>query len=68
MTLPEEGRQEMKPCPFCGGAAEIERAGDHRQSMIVVCTECGARVESGDVLGLTNIERWHWNRRSGGEG
>lgn len=39
---------ELKPCPFCGGAAEFEREGTPRRSCIVACTQCGARHESGD--------------------
>lgn len=50
-------------CPFCGGEAEIERKGSARVSMIIVCQDCGCRVESGDVYGLTQPESWHWNRR-----
>lgn len=39
---------ELKPCPFCGGEAEIERIGTGRQSCIATCTNCGCRHESGD--------------------
>ena len=35
-------------CPFCGGAAEVERAGTSRQSCIVRCEDCGAKVESNE--------------------
>ena len=54
----------LLPCPLCRGGAEIERKGSHRASMIVTCTNCGCRVESGDVYGLTAPERMAWNRRS----
>ena len=40
----------LLPCPFCGSPAKIERAGTMRRSNIVICTNCGARLESGDVL------------------
>jgi hypothetical protein len=40
----------LRGCPFCGGAAAIERAGSARQSNIVACTDCGCRVESGDIF------------------
>ena len=53
----------LLPCPFCGEEAEIERPGTARQSMIVACTNCGCRVESGDVCGLTLPESWKWNLR-----
>lgn len=56
--------ETLKPCPFCGGNAEVERLGTSRQSMIVACENCGARMESGDVAGMTAPERWAWNRRA----
>lgn len=57
--------EELKPCPFCGGEAEIERKGSIRASMIIACLDCGARVESGDVYGLTKPESYKWNTRTG---
>ena len=55
---------ELKPCPFCGGEAEIERAGTRAVSMIIACTECGGRMESGDEVGRTDPRHWNWNMRS----
>lgn len=40
----------LKPCPFCGGEAAFERLGDRRQSTIVACQWCGARLESGETF------------------
>jgi hypothetical protein len=54
---------DLLGCPFCGGKPEIERHGTARQSMIIACTNCGCRMESGDVLGLTPVEAWAWNYR-----
>lgn len=51
---------QLLPCPFCGGEAIVERKGSFRQSNIVTCTECGCRVESGDVFDATAS----WNRRA----
>jgi predicted RNA-binding Zn-ribbon protein involved in translation (DUF1610 family) len=42
--------QELLPCPFCGGEAEITRYGDNRKSTIVECTECGCRLENGEAF------------------
>jgi Lar family restriction alleviation protein len=51
---------ELLPCPFCGGEAEIERAGDHHRSTVYTCTYCGASLETG--------EEWNhgqmWNQRA----
>jgi len=54
---------ELKPCPFCGGTAEIVRKGTARQSMVIACEDCGGGTESGEVYGLTAPENWLWNRR-----
>lgn len=50
----------LKPCPFCGGEPEVEREGTHRQSHIIACTECGCRVESGEVDWTAGNK---WNER-----
>ena len=39
---------ELKPCPFCGGEAEIERYGTPRVSTIVSCMNCGVSKECGE--------------------
>lgn len=39
------------------------RRGTVYQSMIIACTNCDVRMESGDVCGLTKSEAWAWNRR-----
>ena len=51
---------DLKPCPFCGAKAEIERVGTLRHSTIYNCTDCGCRLETG--------EEWahgqDWNTRA----
>ena len=41
--------ENLKPCPFCGGSAEVEREGTSRQSCIVSCTDCGCKLESNET-------------------
>lgn len=57
---PEPVAGELLPCPFCGGAAEIERYGTPSVSTVYRCTECACRLETG--------EEWNhgadWNRRT----
>ncbi len=50
---------KLKPCPFCGGEAEVEREGTSRQSCIIDCANCGCRLESNEI-GAGDA----WNRRS----
>lgn len=51
----------LKPCPFCGEKASIERVGDRRQSTIYSCDGCGCRLETGEEWGHGG----GWNKRSG---
>jgi hypothetical protein len=55
------GFEALEPCPFCGGAAQVET--EHRSNRVVECTECGANV------GAVDLERGYymWNRRAKGE-
>lgn len=39
---------DLKPCPFCGGAANFEQIGDRRRSCIISCEDCGARLETNE--------------------
>lgn len=41
---------DLRPCPFCNGAAEIERMGSGRQSMIYRCTDCGCSLETSETF------------------
>jgi hypothetical protein len=54
---------KLLPCPFCGGEPYFERKGNIRESMIIICEDCGCIIESGDVYGLTANDRLKWNRR-----
>lgn len=50
---------ELKPCPFCGGEADLERRGDRHVSTIVACLECGCRLENGETFDHGSA----WNTR-----
>lgn len=51
----------LKPCPFCGGAAHIERMGTRNVSMQIECWECGALMETGEIW---IDEHSMWNTRA----
>lgn len=57
---------KLKPCPFCGGEAKIDKwyAGfGRRMSVTVQCTKC--RGNSG-AWHRTDKAVEHWNRRTSG--
>lgn len=51
---------KLEPCPFCGGTAAFERLGTNRQSCIVNCENCGARMEANETGEYCGNQ---WNRR-----
>ena len=55
----EVGITKLKPCPFCGGKAKLEKMGYPHH---VYCTECHARVigKGFDADGEQDaIKRWN---------
>jgi Lar family restriction alleviation protein len=57
---------ELKPCPFCGGKADMVQPGTRRHSCIVECLNCGCRLESSDE-GERSGQSWN-SRAEAGEG
>lgn len=52
---------DLKPCPFCGGRANLEDLGWPHH---VYCTECGAKVTSCKFEKEGELEAIEkWNRR-----
>lgn len=51
---------ELKPCPFCGGDAQMDRMGTNKVSMQISCGYCGAYMESGETW---IDENSNWNQR-----
>lgn len=52
--------EKLKPCPFCGETASIERYGNHRVSTIYQCDHCSCRLETGEVWDHGKV----WNHRT----
>lgn len=49
----------LRPCPWCGGNAEIKRRGGGRQSTQYECQHCGAFLETAECVYLGG----QWNTR-----
>lgn len=62
VIIPEVIRDDLKPCPFCGGSVRLRIAPLHKTSMFV-CDKCGADV---CFYGAEHGERSvnAWNRRA----
>ena len=62
MTKPARKPPAIKPCPFCGGKAEVGQS----VGWWIECTRC--RAASGTVLGVNERNRERaiaaWNRRT----
>ena len=56
--LRKAAQADLLPCPFCGHKPEVERWGSRRQSCIIECGYCGARLESSDE-GEGNATSWN---------
>lgn len=54
-------RDELKPCPFCGGEDIHMKAGTIRQSCITVCEDCGCSLETNETWNSGQ----RWNTRHG---
>lgn len=57
--------EALKPCPFCGGEAEIERYGNGRCSTVYKCTECGCYLETGEEF--NHGKDWNTRHQEGQE-
>ena len=57
----ETKREELKPCPFCGGPANLCVLNDNAH--FVVCQDCGAHVWCGDMFTVDSVIK-AWERRS----
>lgn len=57
--------KELKPCPFCGGKAEMvtEYSDPFECGGVIYCVDCGAKIEfgCGGEVRLNAVEAW--NRR-----
>ena len=57
----EQDEGELKPCPFCGGEAQVVPDYPHMGEYTVVCSDCKAK---GPVFHKrAEVARKHWNTR-----
>lgn len=58
---------ELKPCPFCGGEAKIEK---HICAIYVACTKCHAQSAASTAMlekCALDVVVEAWNRRAGND-
>ena len=61
-------REELKPCPFCGGEGELITRGTHKWSRVAVNTQChilcGGCWATGPIGKTAADAIAAWNRRA----
>lgn len=62
---------KLKPCPFCGEAAELRRHANPKNFYSIKCTECGCGTDGTTICKITNTDPENkelnaaaWNRRT----
>lgn len=62
----EDHAHPVKPCPFCGGKAELRHSTTNREVGFIACIECEARIADRQIRprGFVDAIRT-WNARAG---
>ena len=48
----------IKPCPFCGGKAEVKKC-HHKKNYYVVCGDCGAETSRDYLFNISAANAWN---------
>ena len=60
-------REELEPCPFCGGEAELMHIHAFSEQSYIICLKCGARTREFRISTERSSDQEAieaWNRRT----
>jgi len=66
VTKKEKGgnMSELKPCPFCGGYAHLDKAYSYFRDIVIYCEECDTVFTLDDCNATAEDIVNAWNRRA----
>lgn len=59
-----EATDELKPCPFCGGYAHLDKAYSYYRDIVIYCEGCDTVFTLDDCDATTEDVVNAWNRRA----
>ena len=61
---PKETTDELKPCPFCGGYAHLDKAYSYYRDIVIYCEGCDTVFTLDDCDATAEDVVNAWNRRA----
>lgn len=55
-------KEELKPCPFCGGTIDVNYE-PSKDCLSILCMSCGVEMESTELGEIASLLFQRWNGR-----